>query len=73
MTKIWLKPDLKAPVEPYSPERRYKVIEISYVWARTKKDALKSVSEGATEPEVRFAVEEQPKGWLGAAIKQILG
>ncbi len=73
MTKVWLAPDLNAGVEPARRYRQYKVIRVYWTWARSKKDALKFVQEGTVEPEAEFAVEEQPQGWLGSLLKQILG
>jgi len=53
--------------------RRFKVIRIYRTWAENKHEALKWVIESEPAPEVEFAVEEQPKGWFGATLKQMFG
>ena len=60
------------PAKRY-PLKRFKVIRIYYAWTRSKQDALKYAIEGAIDPDVEFAVEEQPKGWMGNLVKQLLG
>lgn len=59
--------------EPKQIYLKFKVIRIYWVWAEGKHEAVKSIQEGEPDPEVEFAVEEKPKGWLQNIFKQIVG
>jgi 23S rRNA-/tRNA-specific pseudouridylate synthase len=52
---------------------KYKVIRIYWVWAEGNHEAIKQIVEGEPKPDVEFAVQEQPKGWIGNLMKQLLG
>jgi hypothetical protein len=64
---------MKTKKQPEQAYLHWKVIRIYWTWAESKKDAVKRIQEEEPEPEVEFAVEEKPKGWLGTLFKQIVG
>ena len=75
MTKTWIKPDLNRAraTKQVQLMRQFKVIRIYWTLAEGKHEAITWIAENEPNPDVEFAVEEQPKGWFGAMLKQMFG
>jgi hypothetical protein len=66
------KPAAETPLPSY---REFKVVRIYRLWTHTKAHALEAVREegGNFFLVTEFAVEERPKGWAAALLKQLFG
>ncbi len=69
----WQNPRLTRTPEPERRQRQIKVIRIYWTWAEGTREGIKWVQENEPNPDVEFAVEEKPKGWLQHIFKQIVG